>query len=31
MIVKKAEAAARAESTEIPQMNLGHDLQKKPT
>jgi hypothetical protein len=33
--VKKAETEARtearAESTEIPQMNVGHDLQKKPT
>ncbi|HWX14599.1 MAG TPA: hypothetical protein VNY06_07075 [Methylocella sp.] len=29
--VKKAEAEARAESTDIPQMNVGHDLQKKPT
>jgi hypothetical protein len=29
--IKKAEAEARAESTDIPQMNLNHDLQKKPT
>ena len=27
----KAEAEARAESTDIPQMNVNHDLQKKPT
>ena len=29
--IKKAEAEARAESTDIPQMNVNHDLQKKPT
>jgi hypothetical protein len=29
--IKKAEAEARAESTDISQMNVNHDLQKKPT
>jgi hypothetical protein len=29
--IKKAESEARAESTDIPQMNVNHDLQKKPT
>jgi hypothetical protein len=29
--IKKAEAEAGAEPTDIPQMNLNHDLQKKPT
>jgi hypothetical protein len=29
--IKKAEAEERAESTDIPQMNVNHDLQKKPT